>query len=123
MRTAGVLAAVIAVVALGLVPEAGEVLAKAQAPAVATGMNPRPDLAQLQSATWEWLRTSATSGLFISGLGAGVILGEAARFLVRWTVRALGLAAGLVNLVVRYRLLLASVIAAGYYIVAFRVLG
>ena len=120
MRGAGVLSAVVVVAAVAL--GAGELLAKVQTPVVVQSMTVRPDLVQLQSATWEWLRTTATSTPFIAGTVLGVIFGEVGRFLLRWLARAIGLASSLVGLVMRYRLIVVGALAAIYYVVTYHVL-
>lgn len=121
MRGAGVIAAL--VVAAAVCAGAGDLLAQGKAPVAVHSMTVRPDLMQLQAAAWEWMRASVTSSTFIAGTVIGVLCAEAGRFLVRWIVRAMGFAAGIVNLVVRYRLVVAGAAAAIYYVVAYHLIG
>ena len=120
MRGTGVLLAVIVAATLGL--GCGELLAAAKAPVVATSMTSRPDLAQLQSAAWEWLTATLTSTPFIVGLFVGIFLAEAGRFTLRWLLRLVGIAAHSVSFVVRYRLLAVGLSACIYYVTAYHVM-
>ena len=121
MRRARIVTALVVAAALGL--GAGELLAKAQTPFVVHSMTARPDLVQLQAATWEWLRASVTTSTFIAGTVVGVIFAQIGRFLVRWLARAAGLATGMVRLIVHYRLIVVAAISAIYYAVAYHVIG
>jgi hypothetical protein len=120
MRGANVLLAVIVTVALCL--GCGELLAKAQSPAIVTSMSAHPDSAQLQSAIWEWLRETTTSAPFFVGIAAGIAIAETCRFTIRWLMRAVGFVGDSVRVVVRYRLLAVAVASLLYYVTAFHLL-
>ena len=109
MRGAGIVSAVLVAVALGL--DAGDLLAKSQTPVVIHSMTVRPDLIHWQVAAWDWLRASVTSTPFLVGTALGVVFAEVGRFVLRWAMRALGFLTGTIQLVIRYRLILASVAA------------
>ncbi len=109
MRSAGTVAVVVAFVALGLGD--GELLAQAHKPAVASSMSTRTDLAEVQALAWDWLRANATATPFIVGLVLGVVLAEVGRFILRWLMRTLAFLNGTFQLVLRHRLVLASVAA------------
>ncbi len=121
MRGAGVFAAVI--VAVVMCAGAGDLLAQVKGPVTVHSMAVRPDVVQLQSAAWEWFRASVTSSTFIAGTVIGVVLAELGRFLLHWFVRAMGFAAGVVSLVVQYRLIVAGVVAAACYVVLYHPMG
>ena len=104
---------VAAVLGLG----AGELLAKAQTPVVIHSMTVRPDFLQMQSVAWEWLRASVTSTPFLVGTALGVVFAEIGRFALRWLVRTLAFLNGTFQLVLRFRLILASVVATITYAV------
>ena len=120
MRGASVVSAVVVAVALCL--GASDLLAKAQPPIVIHSMTARPDLIQWQIAAWDWLRASMTSTSFLVGAGLGVVLAEVGRFVLRWALRAVGVATAAVNIVVRYRLLAVGIAAAIYYVAAYHVM-
>lgn len=107
MRRAGALAIVVAAVVLGL--GASELLAQSRGAANVPAMAARPDAAQLQAVAWEWARTTVASTPFLVGLGAGIVLAEAGRFLLRWLLRTAAFLNGTLHLVLRYRLAVAGV--------------
>lgn len=120
MRGAGIVAAIVVAAAFGL--DAGDLLAQARTPVVVTSMTARPDVAQLQSAAWEWITATITSTPFIVGIVLGVALAEAARFVLRWVMRGVGIAAISVRFVIHHRLLAAGLALCIYYVAAYHVM-
>lgn len=97
---------------------AGEALARAGAPHVASSMSPGADLGQLQSAALEWIRATASSSQFIVGLVLGVALAEGGRFLWHWIWRGLQGAMAATRFVIHHRLIALVAGIASYYVVA-----
>lgn len=119
MRGAGFFSVLIAAVALGL--GSSELLAETKPLAVVPSMLARPEVVQLKSAAWDWVRSTATSTPFLIGTAVGILVAEAAHFVLRWLGRTVGFVAFAVNFFVRHRLITASAIAAICYVTAYHV--
>lgn len=120
MRSSAALMVVVAALALCL--GAPELFAQSK-PVFVPSMNARPDMGQLQAAAWDWITSTVSSTPFLVGLGVGVVLAEATRFLLRWLLRAVGFTTSAFNLVVRYRLVAVAILGAVYYVAVHHVLG
>jgi hypothetical protein len=93
----------------------------AQQMATTTTVVARPDFGQIEAMTLEWFRETLTSPQFILGVALGVTLAECGRLLWRWSMRTFGAAQTTVRFILNHRLIAVAVLAAGYYVVAYRV--
>lgn len=111
----GKLAVVLAVVAVGC---CGDVAwATTTMPIIATSVSARPDYAEVQAMLVDWLRLTLTSPQFLVGITVGVVAAEAFRFCLRWLMRTLAFVNGTAQFVIRYRLMVCALLAAGTYAV------
>jgi hypothetical protein len=118
MRRAFAIVCVTAAAALA----AGMGEAWAQQMATTTTVVARPDFGQLQAMALDWLQVTVTSSQFIIGAAVGFALAEGGRFLWRWSMRTFGIAQTAVRFVMHHRLIVVAGVAAGYYVVAHRII-
>jgi hypothetical protein len=86
-------------------------------PIIATSVAARPDSVEMQALALDWLRQTIGSPQFAFGVAVGVIAAEGLRFCLRGLLRTVAFVSGTAQLVVRYRLMVCGLLAAGAYAV------